>query len=152
MPADDDEPAVLLFTSGTTAAPKAALLRHRHLSSYISARSSSAAPDDDEAVLVSVPPYHVAGVANLLSNLYAGRRVVYLPQFDAEAWLDRSATDGITHAMVVPTMLARIVDALDARRRRPADAPTRLSYGGARTPSSVLLERAMRAVARRRAS
>ena len=33
----------------------------------------------------SVPPYHIAGVANLLSNTYLGRRIVYLDRFDAGA-------------------------------------------------------------------
>ena len=41
-----------------------------------------------EAVIVSVPPYHIAGVSNLLSNICAGRRVVYLETFTAQGWLD----------------------------------------------------------------
>jgi acyl-CoA synthetase (AMP-forming)/AMP-acid ligase II len=91
----------------------------------------------DEAMLVSVPPYHVAGVANMLSNLWAGRRLVYLPHFDAAEWIETVRREGITHAMVVPTMLARIVDALDGRT---ADVPTlrSLSYGGSKVSERVL--------------
>ncbi len=87
VPEDADGPAVLLYTSGTTAAPKAAVLRHRHLTSYVigSVEFGGAAPG--EAVLVSVPPYHIAGLANLISNLYLGRRIVYLGQFDAAGWV-----------------------------------------------------------------
>lgn len=137
VPDESDEPSLFLFTSGTTAAPKAAVLRHRHLTSYVIGTVEFASAPDDEAALVSVPPYHVAGVANLLSNLYAGRRIVYLSQFDAEGWVATVRAEGITNAMVVPTMLARIGDvlALDG-----LGLPTlaRLSYGGARTPSSVL--------------
>ena len=137
VPADAEEPAVLLFTSGTTAAPKAAILRHRHLTSYVVGSVEFAGAGDDEAVLVSVPPYHVAGLANLMSNLYGGRRIVYLPQFDAEAWVAAVRDHAITHAMVVPTMLARIADVLEADG---GGLPTlrALSYGGARTPSTVL--------------
>ena len=83
VPDDGESPALLLYTSGTTAAPKAAVLRHRHLTSYVIGTVEFGAADPDEAVLVSVPPYHVAGLANLLSNLYLGRRIVYLRQFDA---------------------------------------------------------------------
>jgi len=142
VPADGDSEAVLLYTSGTTAAPKAAVLRHRHLAAYVVETVEFAGAGPEEAVLVSVPPYHVAGLANLLSNLYAGRRVVYLEQFDAGAWVDAVRREGITNAMVVPTMLARICDALEADG---AELPTlrALSYGGARTPATVL-ERAMR--------
>ena len=64
-------------------------------------------------MIVSVPPYHIAAVANLLSNLYSGRRIVYLNRFTAREWLEIASAERITHAMVVPTMLARIVDELE---------------------------------------
>ena len=60
---DPDDVAVLLFTSGTTGEPKTAVLRHRHLASYIIATVEFLGAGDDEAQLVSVPPYHIAGVA-----------------------------------------------------------------------------------------
>ncbi|TQS46966.1 class I adenylate-forming enzyme family protein [Cryptosporangium phraense] len=134
---DTDAEAVLLLTSGTTAAPKSAVLRHRHLAAYVldTVEFSGAAPTD--AVVVSVPPYHIAAVANLLSNLYSGRRIVYLDKFTPEGWIDTVAEQGVTHAMVVPTMLSRIVDALEAG----TDAPTTLrslSYGGAPLAPSIL--------------
>jgi acyl-CoA synthetase (AMP-forming)/AMP-acid ligase II len=137
VPADAEGPAVLLYTSGTTSAPKAAVLRHRHLTSYVIGTVEFAGAGPDEAVLVSVPPYHVAGLANLLSNLYLGRRIVYLDQFDAGAWVGAVRGEAITNAMVVPTMLARICDVLDADG---AGLPSlrALSYGGARTPATVL--------------
>jgi acyl-CoA synthetase (AMP-forming)/AMP-acid ligase II len=142
VPDDVDAPAVLLFTSGTTAAPKAAVLRHRHLTSYVVGTVEFAAADERDAVLVSVPPYHVAGLANLLSNLYAGRRIVYLPQFDAHAWVDAVREHAVTNAMVVPTMLARITEVLEADG---GGLPTlrALAYGGAKTPAAVL-ERVMK--------
>ena len=33
---------------------------------------------------MAVPPYHVAGVAHVLTNLYSGRRVIYLDAFDGQ--------------------------------------------------------------------
>jgi acyl-CoA synthetase (AMP-forming)/AMP-acid ligase II len=143
VPEDAEQPAVLLYTSGTTSAPKAAVLRHRHLTSYVIGTVEFGGAGDGEAVLVSVPPYHVAGLANLISNLYLGRRIVYLPQFDAGAWVASVDDEGITHAMVVPTMLARICDALDAQGDGEHLPSLRaISYGGARTPATVL-QRAM---------
>lgn len=136
-PEDAEGPAVLLFTSGTTAAPKAAVLRHRHLSSYIVGSVDFASSGPRDAVLVSVPPYHVAGVANLLSNLFAGRRIVYLEQFDARAWVDAVRAEAISHAMVVPTMLARVADVLEGDGMGLPSLRS-LSYGGSRTPSTVL--------------
>lgn len=134
---DPDDIAVVLYTSGTSGTPKAAWLRHRHLTAYVLGTVEFAAADDDQAALVTVPPYHIAGLANLLSNLYAGRRIVYLDAFDPETWLGTARTERVTQAMVVPTMLARVVAHLDGR---PADLPAlrTLSYGGSRMPMPVL--------------
>ena len=134
---DPEDIAVLLYTSGTSGTPKAAILRHRHLAAYVIGTVEFAGAEAEQAALVTVPPYHIAGMANLLSNLYAGRRIVYLDAFDAEIWLDTARREGVTQAMVVPTMLARVVNHLDGR---PADLPAlqTLSYGGARMPLPVL--------------
>jgi len=143
-PAAPDDPegiAVLLFTSGTTGAPKAAVLRHRHLVSYVLGSVEFASAGEDEAALVSVPPYHVAGVAAILSSIYAGRRIVQLASFSPEAWLSAARAERVTHAFVVPTMLARIVDAAGSAG---ADLPQlrSLSYGGGKMPLPVI-ERAL---------
>jgi acyl-CoA synthetase (AMP-forming)/AMP-acid ligase II len=137
VPVDGDGPAVLLHTSGTTAAPKAAVLRHRHLTSYVIGTVEFGGARRNDVALVSVPPYHVAGLANLLSNLYLGRRIAYLSQFDAAAWVAAVRRERATHAMVVPTMLARIADVL-AVDGGGLPSLRALSYGGARTPPAVL--------------
>lgn len=140
---DGEDIAVLLYTSGTTAAPKAVVLRHRHLTSYVVTSVEFAGADEEDATLVSVPPYHVAGLANAVSNVYAARRIVYLPAFTPESWLGTVRSEGITNAMVVPTMLARVVEHLGEAE---AACPTLrgLAYGGARMPITVL-ERALAA-------
>jgi acyl-CoA synthetase (AMP-forming)/AMP-acid ligase II len=91
----------------------------------------------DETVLISEPPYHIAGMANVLSNLFAGRRIVYLPHFDPRRWLELVETERITHAMVVPTMLSRIVDAIDGSQFDVSTLRS-LSYGGAKVSERVV--------------
>lgn len=144
-PAPDPDPdavAVQIFTSGTTAAPKAAIIRNRHLASYVlsSVDLMSAAPG--ECALVSVPPYHIAGIVGLLTAVYSGRRIAPLAQFDAAAWVTHAREQRATHAMVVPTMLTRIIDVLEAEGQ-PLPALRHLSYGGGRMPTPVV-ERALR--------
>jgi acyl-CoA synthetase (AMP-forming)/AMP-acid ligase II len=134
---DDDDVAVVLFTSGTTSEPKSALLRHRHLMAYLLGSVEFGSADESEAVLVSVPPYHVAGIANMLSNLFSGRRLVYLASFSAHEWLSRVAEEKVTHAMVVPTMLARIVERLGGEVMTSSTLRT-LSYGGAKVSERVI--------------
>jgi fatty-acyl-CoA synthase len=138
---DPDEIAVLLYTSGTTGEPKAAVLRHRHLASYVISTVEFMGAADDHAALVSVPPYHVAGMATILTSVYGGRRLVYLPQFDPRRWVDVARDEGITHAMVVPTMLGRILDVVEARAEK-LPGLIHLAYGGGRMPIPTL-ERAL---------
>jgi acyl-CoA synthetase (AMP-forming)/AMP-acid ligase II len=134
---DDEQPAVVLYTSGTTSKPKGAVLRHSHLVSYVLQTVEFGSSDEDDAALISVPPYHVAGVGTVLTNTFSGRRMVYLPNFSAEQWVELVRAEGITQAMLVPTMLARIVDHLGGK---PVEAPTlrAIAYGGARMPRPVL--------------
>jgi acyl-CoA synthetase (AMP-forming)/AMP-acid ligase II len=134
---DGDDIAVLLFTSGTTGEPKAAVLRHKHLVSYILASVEFMGAGEEEATLISAPPYHIAGLAAILSSVYTGRRIVQLPSFDPDAWIDLAIAEEITHAMVVPTMLARIVDRL-ADRGDEIPSIRALSYGGGKMPTPVI--------------
>lgn len=137
----DHDIAVLLFTSGTTGEPKAAILRHRNLTSYVISTVEFLGSEEGEAALVSVPPYHIAGISAVLTGVYSGRRIVHLDAFTPEAWVRTAAEEGITHAMVVPTMLGRILDVLEATGETLPEMRA-ISYGGGRMPLQVI-ERAL---------
>ena len=128
---DPESVAIVLFTSGTTSQPKAVELSHNNLTSYItgSVEFDSAQPDD--AALICVPPYHIAGVSAALSNLYAGRKMVYLPNFDAAEWVRLVKSEQVTTATVVPTMLDRIITALEADGHE-LPSLRNLAYGGSK--------------------
>jgi acyl-CoA synthetase (AMP-forming)/AMP-acid ligase II len=145
FPDDPSLPAVLLFTSGTSAAPKAALLQHDQLLAYVFNTVEFGSSDEDEATLMSSPPFHVAGVTAMLSSTYSGRRVVPLPgvRFSPEQWLVTAIRESVTHAFVVPTMLARIVGIMETDPEARVPSLRNLVYGGARMPAPIL-ERALR--------
>src|SRR5262245_31887958 len=130
---DPEDVGVVLFTSGTTSRPKAVELTHNNLTSYITGTVEFDSAEPGDAALICVPPYHIAGVSAALSNLYAGRKMVYLPQFDAEEWVRLVHDEGVTTATVVPTMLDRIVTALESDA---ITLPTlrSLAYGGSKVP------------------
>jgi acyl-CoA synthetase (AMP-forming)/AMP-acid ligase II len=134
-----------LFTSGTTGDPKAAVLRHRNLAAYLVTSLEFGSAGDDEAAIVTVPPYHIASVSSTLSTTYIGRRVVQLASFDPTAWVAAVRQESVTHAMVVPTMLNRILDVIDAASGGDgAGLPSlrSLAYGGGPMPVQVV-ERAI---------
>lgn len=131
--------AIQLFTSGTTGAPKAAVLRHENLMSYILGTVDFASAAQADAALVTVPPYHIAGISAVLSSIYACRRMVQMPNFDGASWLKLCRDEGITNAFVVPTMLSRIIDYL-TDSKEPADLPKMkaIAYGGGKMPLQVI--------------
>lgn len=135
----ENEVAIELFTSGTTGEPKIALLKHENLMAYILGTVEFMSAGVEEATLVSVPPYHIAGISAVLSSVYAGRKMVQLPNFEPSAWLELAAKEKVTHAFVVPTMLQRILDA--APELNLPDLRF-LAYGGGRMPLPVI-EKAM---------
>ena len=132
-----DGVAVQLFTSGTTAAPKAAILRHSNLLGYILGTVEFASAEESDAAIMVVPPYHIAGISAIMSSVYSNRRIVMLPAFSPEGWLSLVASERVTNAFVVPTMLGRIIAAME---KTPADVSSlrAISYGGGKMPLEVI--------------
>ncbi|WP_328358757.1 fatty acid--CoA ligase family protein [Mycobacterium sp. NBC_00419] len=128
---DPDDVAVVLFTSGTTSRPKAVELSHNNLTSYVTGTVEFASAEPGDAALICVPPYHIAGVGAALSNLYAGRKMVYLRKFDATEWIRLAVSEAVTSATVVPTMLDRIISELESDPT-PLPALRTLAYGGSK--------------------
>jgi acyl-CoA synthetase (AMP-forming)/AMP-acid ligase II len=136
---DEHVVAVQLFTSGTTGKPKAAILKHDNLMAYILGTVEFASADADEAGLITVPPYHIAGISAVLSSTYSGRRMVMLESFEPRLWLDTCQKERATYAFIVPTMLTRIVDEM---QRAPGHwdlgALRAIAFGGGKMPVPVI--------------
>ena len=133
---------MLLFTSGTTGEPKAAVLRHMNLASYLVGSLEFGSAGENEAAITSVPPYHIAAVSSVLSTTYVGRHVVQLESFDPKLWVEMVREESVTtHTMVVPTMLNRILDTIEADGLGLPSMRS-LAYGGGPMPRPVV-ERAL---------
>jgi O-succinylbenzoic acid--CoA ligase len=128
----DDQPATILFTSGSTGTPKAAL--HTWGNHRYSAKGANAnlplQPGD--RWLLSLPLYHVGGLAILVRCALAGAAVVLSP--DAPLHESLRTTDA-THVSLVATQLRRL---LDAKTGGPPDALRAVLLGGGPIPDSLL--------------
>jgi acyl-CoA synthetase (AMP-forming)/AMP-acid ligase II len=134
---DDTDVAVLIYTSGTTARAKGVPLTHGALTEYVLARTDVADGGDVGRTLISVPLYHVAGISGLLTALYGGRTIVLEPRFAPVEWLDLAARHHVTHAFLVPTMLAKLIEAPELAST-DLTALTSISYGAAPMPPALL--------------
>jgi O-succinylbenzoic acid--CoA ligase len=134
-PLPGEDPAVVLHTSGTTGFPRAAVLSRRALVASARASESNLGWRDDDRWLLSMPLAHVGGFSILTRCLAARRCVVLRPRFDPERLPQWVEDERVTIASLVPTMLARTLDANPAWMPPPwlrvvliggAGMPTRL--------------------------
>ena len=110
---DDDDLALQMYTSGTTGKAKGVLLRHHHLSAQLDALARAWAMSREDVLVHALPLHHIHGLSIAMLNvLRVGGAVHLLPAFDAHAVL--AACERATVFMGVPTMYARLLDALDA--------------------------------------
>jgi O-succinylbenzoic acid--CoA ligase len=136
---DPERTLALIYTSGTTGTPKGALLPHRAFfwSAVGSALHLGVLPDD--RWLACLPFFHVGGLSILLRSALYGTAAIVHERFDPAAVNRALDEQGATLVSLVPSMLARVLDARDGRH-----APSRLRgvlLGGAPAPGA-LIERA----------
>ncbi len=134
--------AAILHTSGTTAAPKPVPLTTGNFLASALGSAVALGLDPDERWLCPMPLTHVGGLSiPIRSSIYATTAVLH-GRFDTGAVLNELMDPGrrITLVSLVPTMLARLID---AGLRRPPTLRWALLGGGPIAPA--LLARAREA-------
>jgi acyl-CoA synthetase (AMP-forming)/AMP-acid ligase II len=134
---EDEDVSVLMYTSGTTSLPKGVMLSFHDFTAYVTANVEMADGTDRGAFLLCAPIYHIAGTTAMMTNLWSGRKMVVMPQFDPGQWLALVQREKITHAFVVPTMLKQVLDHPDFAKT-DVSSLTNLAYGGAAMPLAVI--------------
>ena len=146
-PAIDIRPEHLMriaYTSGTTGKPKGVAYTlerlNARLANHFLAMEYGLSVDD--AMLHVGPLTHAAGVY-LFPCYLRGARNVILDRFDPASLLAAIAQHRITHLMLVPTMMNRLVEAIEGGATGDWSSLKRIHYGTAPTPVS-LIRRAMK--------
>ncbi len=134
---DLDATAIVVHTSGTTADPTAVELTYGNWLWSALGSAVALGSDEDERWLCTLPLSHVGGLSILLRSTITATTAVLHDGFDAAVAAREIATGAITLVSVVPTTLARL---LDAGLSHPGALRAAL-VGGGPIPA-VLLERA----------
>lgn len=128
-----DRPATILYTSGSTGTPKAALHTWaQHLYSAKGANANMPLGEGDRWA-VSLPLYHVGGLAILVRCAVAGAAAVVPPVGDGLSAVLRRLP--ITYASMVATQFRRV---LDATSGPPPPSLRGVLLGGGPIPASLL--------------
>ncbi len=139
----DDATALLMYTSGTTGAHKGVMHSHANLIQRCEGRTT---PFDDDSlekiVLLAVPVFHVTGVQVMIKTAATGGTLVIMPQFSVDDFLRTIEAEGVMMAVVVPTMLERIIEHPDLKNYN-LDSLRIIAYGGSPI-SPQLIRKAMR--------
>lgn len=132
---DLDDPAILVHTSGTTSAPKPIRLTYGNWLWSALGSAVALGVDPDERWLCALPLSHVGGLSILLRSAIYGTTAIVHERFETDRVLEAlRAPDGPTIVSLVPTTLARL---LDAGLREPPALRWAL-LGGAPLPPALL--------------
>lgn len=134
---DESDVSILMYTSGTTSLPKGVMLTYGDFTNYVVGTVEMADGSPRGISLLCAPLYHIAGTANIMTAIWAGRKIVVLRQFDPKEWLAAVQDEKVTHAFVVPTMMKQLIDHPEFSKFDLSSLQN-LSYGGAPMPFPVV--------------
>jgi o-succinylbenzoate---CoA ligase len=132
---DEGALALVVHTSGTTRTPRPVELTFGQLAAHVRAAGAVLGSDPGERWLCPMPLAHVGGLMVLVRSAAAASTVVLEPPpFDAERVARLLREGDITIASLVPTMLARVLDA----GGRPGPRLRRVMLGGGPVPPDLM--------------
>jgi len=133
----DEDITMLMYTAGTTGLPKGVPLIHNSFSLYVLENVNPADPEIEETNLLTMPLYHVAGAQAMLAATYGGRSLAMMRQFEVDEWLETVQREKANRAMLVPTMLKRVIDHPNLDKYDLSSLKV-ITYGAAPMPFEVI--------------
>ncbi len=133
---DEEQAAALMYTGGTTGMPKGVVLSQRAevLNQYHYAMQVPWITD--QPAMVTTPMFHGASMLGIVGAPMFGVATATIPSFEPGAWLTAVETHDVGFSVLVPTMIAMVLN-------HPEFAPERLKgfkrlvYGGSPMPGAV---------------
>ena len=105
-----DDLVNIMYTSGTTGLPKGIALSHRVRAHYATLLANAWRMDAASVALHTGALVFNGAFVTLLPSLLMGGAFILHPHFDAAAFVDTVAREGVTHTMLVPSQIAAVLD------------------------------------------
>jgi acyl-CoA synthetase (AMP-forming)/AMP-acid ligase II len=139
---DENATVSINYTSGTTARPKGVQLTHRGCWLNAVTFGWHLGLSDRDVYLHTLPTFHCNGWGMPYAVTAIGARQVIIRKIDGEEILRRVDTHGVTLFNCAPAVIAAVLDAAVARRKRGENVPgagrVRVVVAGAPPPSKTI--------------
>ncbi|MEM9530240.1 MAG: class I adenylate-forming enzyme family protein [Pseudomonadota bacterium] len=107
---DPDAECNLIYSSGTTGLPKGIVHSHRCRAAWAYNMAVGLRYHSGARTLLSLGLYSNITWVAMLSTMLAGGTLVIMPKFDCDEFLRLTEAEKITHSVVVPVQLQRLLD------------------------------------------
>jgi len=95
--------AVMPYSSGTTGLAKGVMLTHRNLVANIVQTQDVLQISPNDVLIGVLPFFHIYGMTVIMNlGLQAGAKIVTMPRFELDQFLDLIEEHRVTHAFIVP--------------------------------------------------
>ena len=137
--AGPEETTLQLYSSGTTGLPKGVELSNRGFMEVCEMGPPVTGFTEGKVMLNALPTFHIAGMGNLVMPVWAGAKVVFLPEFVPSQAIRAIEQHRVTHSFMVPAMILFMLQAPEAKTADFSSLEV-ISYGGSPISETVLLE------------
>jgi acyl-CoA synthetase (AMP-forming)/AMP-acid ligase II len=134
---EEDDPAILMYTGGTTGTPKGVLLDNRALMLDLYKVATRWTMDERYVYLHQTPMFHAASLGAVLAISAVGGQSTFVPLFDPAQVLDVVERHQVTMTVMVPTMIAMLLDHPDFKPERLSSLDI-LVYGASPMPTTLV--------------
>ncbi len=134
---EEEDPVILMYTGGTTGTPKGVLLDQRAELLNLYHVSMAWRIASDEVYLHQTPMFHAASLGGIVGVPAQGGTSVIVPLFDPVGVMDAIELNHVTMTVMVPTMIAMLLNHDAFRPERIASLRT-LTYGASPMPAALL--------------
>ncbi|TWT08790.1 long-chain fatty acid--CoA ligase [Reyranella sp. CPCC 100927] len=132
-----DDLAGIFYTGGTTGKAKGVMLSHANLVINAMNAAPSIGLEPTPMFLHAAPMFHLGDGAWTFAVTMLGGSHCFIPRFDAEACLRTIADHGVTDTMLVPTMIALMLNLPDVARYDTSRL-RQIVFGAAPMPEAIL--------------